>query len=346
MSTNYNRIKVADLETNEPDKILKTNTNGELEFSDISQKEYDPVSAINAGIVNNVSLQELGGVDKTINGVRIGRGNYTGSNTNTALGENALTNNISGTYNTAFGTSGLVLLTTGIANTIMGSYVMSKATTGSYNVAIGLNALYNNVNGNSNTAIGTGTLAGNVTSTNGSNSRNIAVGANAGCAVRTGNDNILIGSDIPIATNSGLMNGNKNVEIGKLNNLHQTGDGNVLIGWANAPTTTLNNNIIISDGSGNMAIRKTHINELLAPTLTNALITSGGAQSLITKGYVDNLTAVNNPTTSALSSSTLNTTYPNAQIGFRVHCMAISNQTLIYEKTSTGWAQYAVNLVA
>ncbi|WP_426485539.1 hypothetical protein [Flavobacterium sp. 2] len=35
MSTNYNRIKVADLETNEPNKILKTNANGELEFSNV-----------------------------------------------------------------------------------------------------------------------------------------------------------------------------------------------------------------------------------------------------------------------------------------------------------------------
>jgi len=36
MSTNHNRIKVSDLETNERDKILKTNMKGELEFSDIS----------------------------------------------------------------------------------------------------------------------------------------------------------------------------------------------------------------------------------------------------------------------------------------------------------------------
>ncbi|WP_431241137.1 hypothetical protein ACQ9BO_13500 [Flavobacterium sp. P21] len=34
MSTDHNRIKVADLEKNQPNKILKTNQNGELEFSD------------------------------------------------------------------------------------------------------------------------------------------------------------------------------------------------------------------------------------------------------------------------------------------------------------------------
>lgn len=41
MDTNYNRIKVADLETNQPNKILKTNENGELEFSNISNLKTD-----------------------------------------------------------------------------------------------------------------------------------------------------------------------------------------------------------------------------------------------------------------------------------------------------------------
>lgn len=35
MATNHNRIKVADLEKNQPDKILTTNSSGELEFTDI-----------------------------------------------------------------------------------------------------------------------------------------------------------------------------------------------------------------------------------------------------------------------------------------------------------------------
>lgn len=36
MSTNHNRINVADLEANQPNKILKTNQNGELEFIDVN----------------------------------------------------------------------------------------------------------------------------------------------------------------------------------------------------------------------------------------------------------------------------------------------------------------------
>ena len=48
MSTNHNRIRVADLETNQPNKILKTNQNGELEFSDLksSTQNYNVYSAI------------------------------------------------------------------------------------------------------------------------------------------------------------------------------------------------------------------------------------------------------------------------------------------------------------
>lgn len=41
MSTNHNRIKVADLEKNEADKILLTNVSGELEFKEINQINYN-----------------------------------------------------------------------------------------------------------------------------------------------------------------------------------------------------------------------------------------------------------------------------------------------------------------
>lgn len=44
MNTDHNRIKVADLETNDHDKILVTNESGELEFRDISV-----LSGINTG---------------------------------------------------------------------------------------------------------------------------------------------------------------------------------------------------------------------------------------------------------------------------------------------------------
>ncbi|MDY0990348.1 hypothetical protein SOM12_23170 [Flavobacterium sp. CFBP9031] len=46
MSTNHNRIRVADLETNQPNKILKTNLNGELEFSDANGLQTENYNAL------------------------------------------------------------------------------------------------------------------------------------------------------------------------------------------------------------------------------------------------------------------------------------------------------------
>lgn len=46
MSTNHNRIRVADLEKNQPNKILKTNQNGELEFSDANNLQAESYNAL------------------------------------------------------------------------------------------------------------------------------------------------------------------------------------------------------------------------------------------------------------------------------------------------------------
>lgn len=46
MSTNHNRIRVADLETNQPNKILRTNLNGELEFSDVNNLQTESYNAL------------------------------------------------------------------------------------------------------------------------------------------------------------------------------------------------------------------------------------------------------------------------------------------------------------
>ncbi|MDX6182582.1 hypothetical protein SGQ44_10740 [Flavobacterium sp. Fl-77] len=46
MSINHNRIKVSDLEKNQPNKILTTNNDGELEFSNISDIQVDSYNAL------------------------------------------------------------------------------------------------------------------------------------------------------------------------------------------------------------------------------------------------------------------------------------------------------------
>lgn len=54
---------------------------------------------------------------------------------------------------------------------------------------------------------------------------------------------------------------------------------------------------------------------------------------------------VSNSTTTALSSSTLNSTYPSAVLGFRVICEAISAGPIIYTKDASGWLSMPATVV-
>lgn len=69
----------------------------------------------------------------------------------------------------------------------------------------------------------------------------------------------------------------------------------------------------------------------------------------LTNGKVVSVTLpvaiVNNETTIFLNSAQLNIQYPDAFIGFRVQCMNITIEKLIYEKTSNGWISTTVNIV-
>ncbi|OIV42224.1 hypothetical protein [Flavobacterium johnsoniae] len=56
MSANHNRIKVADLETNQQNKVLITNENGELEFNDIT-------SSLDFKTINGESILGDGNID-------------------------------------------------------------------------------------------------------------------------------------------------------------------------------------------------------------------------------------------------------------------------------------------
>ncbi|MCR4030733.1 MULTISPECIES: hypothetical protein [Flavobacterium] len=63
MHTNHNRIKVADLENNEPNKILKTNRDGELEFTDLTAsldfKTINGESIIGNGDIDFSNKQDI-----------------------------------------------------------------------------------------------------------------------------------------------------------------------------------------------------------------------------------------------------------------------------------------------
>jgi len=278
------------------------------------------VSATQSGIVDTTSLQELGGADKLINGVRVGVGNLlttsntvfgsnalgsttTGGTGNTAIGRNVLSVATTANFNTGVGTGALRYTTTGTQNVAIGGNALNKLTTGQFNLGIGTNALMNNISGVRNTAIGAAAGAGIMGNYNtalgcislggGSNSDitgtgefNITIGFQSGSYLTNGSRNVLI--EAP-ATGNRYTTGNDNISIntGTRSNGISTGNGNTIIGGISGLNQDDSNLAIFANGVGDIAIRKEADNRLLAPTLTNALIDSGGAKSLVTKEYVD-----------------------------------------------------------
>lgn len=142
IATSFKKLAIENVEVNEEANpfVLVLGADGDVEKVEKSEfggaQIINDVSATVSGIVNNVSLQELGGVDKLVNGIRIGKG---GGNigTNTALGVGGLTSNTSGQNNSSFGNLALSSNTSGNGNSALGSRALSKNKGGSNNLAFG-----------------------------------------------------------------------------------------------------------------------------------------------------------------------------------------------------------------
>ena len=276
------------------------------QYVDNNVPVIQPVSAAQTGVVNNTSLQELGGVDKLINGVRVGRGNLSDPIAeNTAVGYQALqsvihTTGDTGYYNTAVGDSALSALISGQMNSAFGDWALHECTTGNYNTAIGTNTLYKN-NGQYNTGVGVfalgyktgsyntaiGASAGGFNTTPSTGSSNILIGFQAGRDVTSGSNNLLIEN----ITNASITSGSYNIVLNpKQKSGVTTGSYNTIIGcWDGGFPTTMANNVIIGDGQGNIRFRTTDTGLTTVPGQTNTLIdgdTTGKA--VVTKEYANN----------------------------------------------------------
>jgi hypothetical protein len=109
-------------------------------------------------------------------------------NSNTAIGNNAMHFNTTGSVNTASGAGALYMNATGAQNTAMGVNALYNNLT-NYNTAVGYDALADNLNGQSNTAVGNEALAENQTGV-----ENTAVGAQALYSNRAGAYNSALGA--------------------------------------------------------------------------------------------------------------------------------------------------------
>lgn len=228
-------------------RVLPISINGI--FADVTGNiELGAVSSTESGIVNNTALQELGGVDKLINGIRVGRGNGNDVSS-VALGFESLLNSTSGAVeNVAVGNQSLKSLTSGDYNVAVGASAMGSSTTGSRNVGVGTAALFSNTTGQYNSALGDSTLPYNTTGSrnvavgtslfyNSTGQRNTGVGFNAGYGATTGQQNTYIGNQ------SGYNNGvgSYNTAIGS-RAMITTGGG------TSASSLDMNNNVFIGAG--------------------------------------------------------------------------------------------------
>ncbi len=196
---------------------------------------------------------------------------YTSASTanyNVGIGGDTLTRNQTDSQ-IAIGANALQNVTTGNANTAIGRLALQNTTTGIDNVAIGTNALLSNITGERNIAIGKESL------------RNAAVNANYNLAIGNftlynakSGDNVGIGH----AVFENLQSGSDNVGIGYTTGNDMTnGFYNTLIGANLRGVSGWNNVVAISDGQANIKF----FNSGSKTTLTNDTLISG---SLTTTG--------------------------------------------------------------
>jgi len=235
----------------------------------------DAGASIASGGNQNVLIGKDAGTANTTasNNVAIGYqaldANTTGGNS-VAIGSGALGAQTTGDRNIGIGTSAGEAITTGQGSIAIGHQALASATTGDDNIAIGADsptvnaALEANTTGLQNVAVGGGALAANTTANEGAavgykaleavttGFGNTAIGGNAGKAVTTtdrstflgnlagstttGRANTFLGSDSGYLVTSGA----KNTILGRFN-------GN----QAGLDIRTSDNNIVLSDGSGN-----------------------------------------------------------------------------------------------
>jgi len=271
---------------------LTGNTTGSSNTSVGRENMYsNTTGSLNTAVGNSAMFYNTTGASNTAVGSNALQANTTASNNtavgyqacyagnspinNTALGYQALYN--SATYNNVgVGYRAGYALTSGQANVVMGTNALSTATTSTQSVAIGQESLAATTTGANNTALGYQALVSNTTASN-----NTAVGYQAGYSCTVSPQNTFIGVRAGYSSNAtasgngyntcvgyragfSLTTGYGNTFIGSNNgtglgsgDLITTGNNNSILGAYNGNSgsldiRTLSNNVVLSDGDGNV----------------------------------------------------------------------------------------------
>lgn len=212
----------------------------------------------NTAIGYNTLNANISGGSNTAIGMNVLRVNT--ANENTGIGRDVLYSNTTGTQNTGIGYYSLRDNATGSLNTGVGYYALNE-TTGSNNTAIGASALRNNTTGATNTAIGVSALFSNATGSGNTGvgyralrattgSENTGIGIQAGDSLTTGIRNAFISYQAGFRTKDGQLNTFIGYKAG-INNFH--GSYNTIIGGYNGKDTSLNQQVVLSDGEGDVS---------------------------------------------------------------------------------------------
>uniref|UniRef100_UPI003784593F tail fiber domain-containing protein n=1 Tax=Daejeonella sp. TaxID=2805397 RepID=UPI003784593F len=222
---------------------------------------------------------DLGAYDLKVNGLTIGRSIGSNNALNIAIGRNALQSVTTSNQSIGIGYNALQKLTTGYGNTSIGSGALPVITSGGDNVGIGMASLYNSLtpsynvgvgneslygsNGNYNTGIGYKALKMSTIVANNIGTNNIGVGYQTLSTLTSGKYNTVIGNN----GGTGLTTGNYNTILG--------------VQTANL-SEALSNNIIISDGQGNVRAQHNGTTGWTLGTITSG--TWSGTAIAIDKG--------------------------------------------------------------
>jgi hypothetical protein len=195
----------------------------------------------------------------SVSGVTIGKGRQAGT----------------GTSNIGIGFAALAANTTGINNLAIGSGTLYNNTTGDNNISLGYNTLEYNTTGGSNIALGLNTLGDNTTGNN-----NIGIGIQALDRNTTADGNIAIGYGALGLNTTGVYN----TAIGYIaGSAITTGSYNTIVGRY-VGTTTMDNNIILADGAGNIRYQWDGTNNVFGNPISGTSATFSGALTFANGG--------------------------------------------------------------
>ena len=227
--------------------------------------------ATTGGLLTDSANLQFSGTDLTVYGLTVGRGAGAVAS-NTAVGSNALANNVTGSDSTAVGKSALRYATS-VNNTAFGSLALGNAVvSGSENTAIGRASLFSHTTGNNNSALGSLALFSNTTG-----GANTALGEEALQANTTGTNNTAVGYQAGYSnTTGGVFDAFGTQALYS----HTTGYANAAFGYGSSYSVTT--------GNGNSSFGR----DSLRGTTTGSQNTAIGRDALLSNTTASNNTAV------------------------------------------------------